>query len=189
LSDSWESTERVVLLVRELRKLVRPDPPKSELVAVNDVVRAAARVAGPHFYGRATLRLELQTVARVLLDRRQLGQVVIAILIHAAQSIPPTSSGASGSEKTNLCSVRTAMVGSEVVLVVEDTGASLSADQLPRVFDPFFTKRFGDAGSLGLAVSRDVVEAAGGRIGIESDGRGNRITVRFPAADDSHVAH
>ncbi|MBI5103386.1 MAG: sensor histidine kinase [Solirubrobacterales bacterium] len=72
----------------------------------------------------------------------------------------------------------------ELGVEVSDTGAGIPADQLERIFLPFEqgTRRNGGAG-LGLAVSRRIVDAQGGRIGVESAlGEGSRFTVRLPAA-------
>jgi two-component system sensor histidine kinase KdpD len=76
-----------------------------------------------------------------------------------------------------------------VVLVVEDDGPGIPRTDLHRVFDPFFratrTDRVAAGSGLGLAISRGLIQAMGGRIVADSpvtpDGRGTRVTVRFPA--------
>ncbi len=69
---------------------------------------------------------------------------------------------------------------------VEDTGIGISADQMPRLFQIFSqadsstTKRYGGAG-LGLAISKQLVDLMGGRIGCESEpGRGSRFWFTTP---------
>lgn len=71
--------------------------------------------------------------------------------------------------------------GDEVVLGVTDTGEGIPVDLLPRVFDRF-AKGEGSRGSgLGLAIVRDVVEAHGGRVAVESEvGRGTTVRVWLP---------
>lgn len=71
--------------------------------------------------------------------------------------------------------------GDEVVLSVADTGEGIPTDLLPRVFDRF-AKGTGSRGSgLGLAIVRDVVEAHGGRVAVESEvGRGTTVRVWLP---------
>jgi two-component system sensor histidine kinase KdpD len=78
--------------------------------------------------------------------------------------------------------------GPEVVLAVEDDGPGIPPADLHRVFDPFFrasrTDRIAAGSGLGLAICRGLVAAMGGRIAAESpirDGRGTRMTLRFPA--------
>lgn len=72
------------------------------------------------------------------------------------------------------------------VIVVEDQGRGIAAEDVDRVFDPFFraseVKRAGIGGvGLGLAVAARIVTAFGGKIGVEGrPGGGSRFVVRFP---------
>jgi signal transduction histidine kinase len=66
-------------------------------------------------------------------------------------------------------------------LEVLDRGAGIPADDLPRVFEPFFTTRRAGSG-LGLALARNVVEGLGGTIAIESSaGEGTAARIDLPA--------
>ena len=73
-----------------------------------------------------------------------------------------------------------------VALAVEDRGCGIPAEDLPRVFEPFYraesARRLGRAGvGLGLAVARRIAAAHGGTITAESEpGRGSRFVVRLP---------
>ena len=81
-----------------------------------------------------------------------------------------------------------------VALAVEDRGCGIPAEDLPRVFEPFYraesARRLGRAGvGLGLAVARRIAETHGGTITAESEpGRGSRFVVRLPWAPPSCVA-
>ncbi len=60
---------------------------------------------------------------------------------------------------------------------MEDRGAGIRADNLSRIFDPFYTNKPGGMG-MGLSIVRSIVEAHGGRVWAENNpGRG--ATVRF----------
>ena len=76
-------------------------------------------------------------------------------------------------------------------IVVEDTGAGIPPDVLPKVFEPLFsTKSFGTG--LGLPTVKQIVEQHGGTIEIASEvGKGTRVTVRLPAAraDSRRLQH
>jgi signal transduction histidine kinase len=66
------------------------------------------------------------------------------------------------------------------VLEVEDSGCGIAPEDLPRVFDPFFSKTAGGTG-LGLSIVHGIVERHGGRIRLESrPGRGTRASVEIP---------
>lgn len=69
-----------------------------------------------------------------------------------------------------------------VELVVEDDGPGIAEEDLPRVFDRFFTKRASGRGmGLGLALVRAIVQAHAGRVDVRSvRGRGTAFTVRLP---------
>ena len=69
---------------------------------------------------------------------------------------------------------------SHALLAVEDQGPGIPADQLPLIFDPFFTQRSGGTG-LGLALVERVVRAHGGDIRVKSrPGEGTQFLMRFP---------
>jgi CheY-like chemotaxis protein len=69
-----------------------------------------------------------------------------------------------------------------VRVLVQDGGAGIPADQLSRVFDPFFTLQEGKGNSgLGLAIARDIVHRHGGEIQVQSEeGVGTRVEIQLP---------
>jgi len=67
-----------------------------------------------------------------------------------------------------------------VALSVSDTGGGITAENLPHVFEPFYTGKPNGSG-LGLTIAERIVGAHGGRIEIDSEvGRGTRVTLLFP---------
>ena len=80
--------------------------------------------------------------------------------------------------------VRLAEAGEWLDLTIRDTGLGIPADALPHIFDPYKRAHRGHKGAgLGLAVVRGLVEAHGGRIGVESvEGEGSCFTVSLPRA-------
>jgi signal transduction histidine kinase len=78
-------------------------------------------------------------------------------------------------------------VGERVYIEVRDTGAGISPEQLPQIFDKFFqadnqTAASAKGSGLGLAIAKEIVEAHGGTIAVESElGRGTTFSIMLPA--------
>jgi signal transduction histidine kinase len=69
-----------------------------------------------------------------------------------------------------------------VLIRIQDTGEGIAAENLDRVFEPFFTTRISPRGTgLGLPLAKKIIEEEGGTIRIESvKGTGTAVTLRFP---------
>jgi PAS domain S-box-containing protein len=105
-----------------------------------------------------------------------------------------TSNAVKFTPKGGTISVKAYRDGSDVYVVVNDTGEGISSEVLPSVFEPFrqadasTTRRHGGLG-LGLAIVKQLVAAHGGTVSARSDGpgRGAEFTVRLPARTDTIV--
>ncbi len=118
----------------------------------------------------------VERAATVLVDRRQMEQVVGNLINNAAKFTP-----AGG--RVN---VTTSTSGRCVEIAIEDTGVGIPDGEVDRVFDRFFRSsrsiEMATPGTgLGLAIARDMVEAHGGKISVQSEeGTGTRFTVSLP---------
>ncbi|MRR17603.1 MAG: sensor histidine kinase, partial [Deltaproteobacteria bacterium] len=64
-----------------------------------------------------------------------------------------------------------------------DTGEGITEENLPRIYDPYFTSKPAGTG-LGLAIVQKIMEAHGGAVRVESEaGRGTTVTLKFPLTD------
>jgi two-component system NtrC family sensor kinase len=67
-----------------------------------------------------------------------------------------------------------------VAITVSDRGTGIPPEDLPRVFDPFFTTRRTGTG-IGLAISRNIIEGLGGRITVSSErNHGTEVRIELP---------
>jgi signal transduction histidine kinase len=67
-----------------------------------------------------------------------------------------------------------------VAIMVSDSGIGIAAEDLPRIFDPYFTTRRTGTG-IGLAISRNIIEGLGGRITVTSErDRGTQVRIELP---------
>ncbi len=107
---------------------------------------------------------------RVLLDREAFRQALLNLLINAKQAMP---------EGGQLV-VRTAAERNLVAVYLIDTGMGMDERTALQMFEPFYTTKSGGSG-LGLPTTQKIVEAHGGRIGVQSEvGRGTQITIELP---------
>ncbi|HEX4793194.1 MAG TPA: ATP-binding protein [Humisphaera sp.] len=107
---------------------------------------------------------------RVLLDREAFRQALLNLIINAKQAMP---------EGGQLV-VRTAAERNVVVVYLIDTGFGMDDRTASRMFEPFYTTKPGGSG-LGLPTTQKIVEAHGGRIGVQSEvNRGTQITIELP---------
>ncbi len=144
-----------------------------ETLDLGDVAREAAALfaASPHVTLDTALADEpLPVVA----DHEELRRVLVNLLTNATQAIPDGRDGHIW--------LATRSEGGEAVVTVRDDGTGIAPDIQPKVFQPSFSTKTSGTG-LGLAISKRAVEAAGGRIGFETEeGVGTTFTVRLPRA-------
>ncbi|HNQ24907.1 MAG TPA: protoglobin domain-containing protein [Phycisphaerae bacterium] len=158
--------------VKDLLVYARPNPPKLRPVDLNDVVRAVLTVLReePELHRVHVVRDGAPGAVPVEADRSQLEQLVINLLINAAQASPDGGI------------VRVTVSGDAQYgqLRVEDAGEGMSSDVLERAFEPFFTTKAKGTG-LGLAICRRIVETHGGGIELQSrPGEGTTAVVTLP---------
>jgi PAS domain S-box-containing protein len=108
-----------------------------------------------------------------------LAQVFANLVLNACNAMPDGG--------TLMVTTRLATEG-RVEVIFTDSGVGIPPENLPRVFDPFFTTMpVGKGTGLGLTISYSIVQRHGGTIGVESQpGGGTRVTVRLPADTGSH---
>ncbi len=107
-------------------------------------------------------------------DREQLLQACQNIVVNAIEAL-----GGRGKLQ-----IRAYPLGSEAALEFEDDGPGLPPEEAARVFEPLFTTKAQGTG-LGLTITKQIIEAHGGRISFESAlGRGSRVTIRLPRKGD-----
>lgn len=195
LGQMTDSLERIATIVRDLRLFAGPVQARAGAAAVpTDVLRAvqcALTLTRSQLVERARLLIELAPVPAALIEQGRLAQVVVNLLVNAAQAIPK------GSAREHRITISTRARQGEIELEVSDTGVGIAKADLARIWTPFFTtKPFGTG--LGLSISRDIVARAGGRIDLISPASdepgvgpiGSRFIVRLKqAASTAAVSH
>jgi signal transduction histidine kinase len=166
-------TRRINDVVQHFLEYARPPrlaPREMDLAAgVRDVVDAARAMAAAR---GVSLAFESSGGGLAVADAVQLRQAVENLVRNAIEATPP-----GGAVTVN---VATGAKGYSID--VSDTGRGIAAEDLPKVFDLYFTTK-PDGTGVGLAVTQQIVSAHGGTIEVDSvPGRGTRMTIRLPLA-------
>jgi two-component system NtrC family sensor kinase len=180
-----QEARRATKIVSNLLTFARQHQPQRTITDLNRVVedtielrRYAMRVAQVDLELRLDPHLPLTWA-----DPFQLQQVVLNLITNAEQAL------ASWDEARHIV-VSTEMAGEHLVLRVSDTGPGITAENIQRVFNPFFTtKPVGEGTGLGLSISDGIVREHGGRIRAETNAQGGAtFVVELPHVEPSGVA-
>ncbi len=185
VGDARTGAERVQAIVRDLRLFSRVQDQAERPVDVRAAIHGALAMAKNEIRHRARLVLDLADVPDVMADEGRLGQVLLNLLLNAAQAIPE------GNADANQIRVVARPDGDGVRIEVQDTGRGIAPERLHRIFEPFYTTKAAGAGTgLGLAICHAVVAALGGRIEIDSaPERGTTARVVLPAIPPAVEVH
>ncbi|WP_437738848.1 hybrid sensor histidine kinase/response regulator [Sorangium sp. So ce1335] len=196
LQELRDSIKRIVDIVRDLKLFASPPQPEGSrrtLTDANRTVESALSLTRGQIIERAQIVKNLSEVPPVLMEDGRLGQVIVNLLVNAAQAIPKPSSKLEARDQT--VTVETRSDGETVEIVVSDTGAGIAEENLPRIWAPFFTTKGPEVGTgLGLSISREIIERAGGTIAAESPVPGSdppggaRFVISLPAAGRTEAA-
>ncbi len=173
-------TARIEHVIKDLRSYslgerLNPDPS----VHINAVAESAISVLRAH--GREN-EMQILTdfpdsIPPVHGNAKQLEQVLLNLIMNATQA---------SSERKGTINVATRYdaTSRQVIVEVTDEGKGIDPDDMPRLFDPFFSTRIDEGGSgLGLYISKYIVDEHGGTISAESTvGKGSTFRVALPCS-------
>ncbi len=181
LADTRDGARRASQIVNELKAFGGALDEVAN-IEVEPVLRSALRVASTELRHRARVVEHILPVPPVRGSAARLGQVLLNLLVNAAQAIPR------GAAEQNQVTVTTGTSDrGEVLISIADTGCGIPEELRSRVFEPFFTtKPPGQGTGLGLAICARIVRELGGEIVLESRlGAGSTFRVQLPAATDT----
>jgi len=137
-------------LVEDTLRFILPEAERSGVAVSSHLPDGAARVEGDH---------------------SQLRQALLNLLINALQAMPDGG-------RLNVTS-RVSSAG-EVEIAIADTGAGIAPEDLPKLFDPYFTTKVRGFG-LGLTIVERIIQEHGGTVEVASElGSGATFTIKLP---------
>jgi len=170
-----EEITRLDYIVTQFLRAIRPAPLNTTVENLNTLVEESLAFLEPELKNRdilveTELREELPSLP---LDRHQIKQAFYNIIKNAAQAM----------KSGGILHIRTDRDEDHVSVTFQDTGGGIPAENMSKVFDPYFTTKETGSG-LGLLIVRRIVREHGGEIDIvNNQGRGLELTIRLPLRD------
>lgn len=172
LNDIVEDDRRAGDVIRNLRVMLRRSEVRRDAFDMNELVHEVLQLMrGDLLHLGVTVSVDLASRPAVLLaDRVQLKQVLLNLVINACEAM---SASASRDRHLSVSTSRSEQQQQQqqVEIVVSDNGGGIGADDLERVFEPFYTTKPKGLG-LGLSMCRRIVAAHGGSMRASSNPAG-----------------
>jgi len=172
---------RCKAITQKLLSLARPGSGAREPVALRELAEEVGDLVRtlPQHSGRR-VEVEGQAQVRALSDTSQVKQVLLNLVVNALEAIEPG---------VGVVRVLVSASGERAKLAVQDNGKGISAEALPRVFEPFYTEKKSPTTpglGLGLSISHAIIKDLGGQLTASSQGpgQGSTFTIELPIAGD-----
>lgn len=175
LDNIENETARARDIVRGLLEFARHTELSIRLVPLKNVVDNAVRLVSSQVPPGVDVSVNVPEDIRLELDFQRMGEVLLNLIINAIQAMDTTPGAIT-------IYLEPEAPEHMVTLVVEDTGKGIAEEDLPHIFDPFFTrKEVGKGTGLGLSVAYGIIEEFKGRIRAQSEvGVGTRFLIDLP---------
>jgi PAS domain S-box-containing protein len=198
LRDVVKASERAAHLTGQLLAYAGKGRFLVDFVNLSDLVREMSTLVRTSISKNVHLRLELGGhLPSVEADPSQMQQLVMNLIINAAEAIAPQEAGTvlvttnverlAEDEPPNAAGDPGLPAGTYVSFEVHDTGCGIDEATLPRIFDPFFTTKFTGRG-LGLAAVQGIIRGHKGAMQVHSrPGKGTRFKVLLPVVAEAQA--
>jgi signal transduction histidine kinase len=166
--------ERITSIVRSMLDSTRRPKPRLEILNINLLLEQILDATQPTLISQnvETITKLSTTELSVNADAEQLHQVFINLINNSLDAMP-------GGGRLL---VTTAKEGDRVLIIVEDSGKGIAAEDLEAIFEPMFTTKLESGGTgLGLTIVRQIIQEHNGDIRVESEPyKGTRFLIRLP---------
>ncbi|MCL6634528.1 MAG: two-component system sensor histidine kinase AtoS [Peptococcaceae bacterium] len=160
LATVHREISRLDALIDQLLYFAKPAEAKFRMGDVNSMVENVLSFFGEVFYGKYNIIKDLSPhLPPAWIDLAQIERVLVNIIFNAVQAMPEGGSISVGTAP--------AEDGEFVRITIGDTGCGIPPENLPHLFDPFYSTRPKGTG-LGLAIAHEIVQAHGGHIEVDS---------------------
>ncbi|UCH83502.1 MAG: PAS domain S-box protein [Candidatus Latescibacterota bacterium] len=164
--------ERIVTIVRSLRKFARLDEAEQDKIDIHEGLESTLTLVHHELKNRIQVHTDFAAVPSITCYPNQINQVFMNILVNASQAI----------EGTGDIFIKTYEKDDHVIVEIRDTGKGIPKENIDRIFDPGFTTKGAGVGTgLGLSIVYQIIEDHNGKIEIDSEvGKGTTFRIILP---------
>jgi len=168
-----EEIHRMDEMINQFLRFAKPASPFLEKTDTLSIFEEILQLLRPQIEKHhIVVEREFHALPMTLIDREQMKQAVLNLLLNAIQAMPE------GGQLT--LSGRNSEDGQWIQLSVQDSGVGISSDDIGKLFDPFFSTKEGGIG-LGLSITHRIIDQHHGKIEVESTPEnGTLFTVWLP---------
>jgi signal transduction histidine kinase/putative methionine-R-sulfoxide reductase with GAF domain len=168
-----EEILRINEIVDQFLRFAKPAPPLLVKAEIVTIIEETLQLLRPQIEKQGILvQKEFQPLPPILMDREQMKQVILNLLLNGVQAMP----------KGGHLSLKGHIPEGDhwIKLLIQDSGIGIPSEDIGRLFDPFFSTKEGGVG-LGLSIAHRIIDQHRGKIEVESAlGKGTLFTVWLP---------
>ncbi|MFH1049922.1 MAG: ATP-binding protein [bacterium] len=178
IQTALQGVERISRIVEITLNFSKPSTPDIQKININSIISTSLDLVAAEFK-KKEIKVETkldESLPLLSADAKQMQQVLINLLTNAADSI-----NVNGNIKLRTYVDELKHPNQKnIVISIEDNGIGISQEELPKIFNPFFTKKSNGTG-LGLSISQRIVQQHNGKIDVISKaGKGTIFNVYLP---------
>jgi len=172
-----EEIERINQIIDQFLRFAKPAPPFLEKTDILSIIEDIIQLLKPQLErDDIVIQREFLSLPLVRIDREQIKQVFLNLLLNAIQAMPEGG--------IIYLKSRLSENGQFVKIVIKDTGIGISPQDMEKLFDPFFTTKEDGIG-LGLSIVHRIIDQHRGKIEVASTpGKGTIFTVWLPTNNE-----
>jgi signal transduction histidine kinase len=170
--DSVDGLQRVEAIVAGLKSFAYIDQTSDGVADINSCLESVLKMLDRKLKPKCEIVCHFTALPKIQGNESQLNQVFTNFISNAEHAI----------EEKGTITISTIHEDDEILIVFTDNGTGISAENIERLYDPFFTtKEVGKGTGLGLSISYGIVQKHGGDISVEStEGEGTTFTINLP---------
>jgi PAS domain S-box-containing protein len=172
-----DESKRCEKIIKDLLQFARPGSTDLSLMDVGDVIKKTIDLVDNHLYKQnieAAAQIE-ENLPRIYADPQQLEQVLVNLYLNAIEAMPD------GGRLSVAVKTKSINGTPMLAITVADTGFGIEAEDMPKIFHPFFSVKKKRGLGLGLPVCDRIIRNHGGKIEVDSlPGRGTSFEIYLP---------